>query len=212
MNKAIISTIKNKIYNIKRVVIITIIAFISSNHLLNAQNILNNKNNYLNISYFGTFNDPGLKVGYMKSLHNGSSDLGLNNENLNMRKNFISYNIGMYQKTNFHNNYFAQVEYIMRRQKKNGAFLDFSPGIGLSRTFLSSATFEVNDHLVTKVPMAGNIYGLISCSASFGYDLSTVFSMPGQVFVKPSLFFFFPYNKLAYARTSIELGYSIKIK
>ncbi|TVQ09628.1 MAG: hypothetical protein EA361_15170 [Bacteroidetes bacterium] len=77
-----------------------------------------------------------------------------------------------------------------------------------SRTFLASATFEVDDRgNVSKVPMAGNYFALLSISGSVGYNFSVRGNLPGKVFLKPGIIFLFPYSKLAYARPTVELGY-----
>ncbi len=92
-------------------------------------------------------------------------------------------------------------------------FYEFSPGLGVSRTILASATFNVHDNGdVSKVPFAGNYYALLSVSGSVGYNFSVRGNLPGKIFLKPGLISLLPYSKLLYVRPTVEFGYVWNIK
>jgi hypothetical protein len=120
---------------------------------------------------------------------------------------YLAYNFGFYYHPTFHTNLFFQVERIRRRQKSSGIYGEYGLGLGWSRTFLSGPAFKVNnDGEVKRAPLAGNFYGLFSVSGAVGYNLNLKHHLPYKVFLKPSLLFMFPYNKLFYMRPLLEAG------
>jgi hypothetical protein len=186
----------------------------SSALFLQAQDIAPVVSNSIRVSYMGSVTYPGFKVGYEMPY----KQTQVFKERRTVVKTFtkersLNVNFGMYHHPTFHDNYFMQAEWNFRRQKGKGIFYEFSPGMGASRTFLTSATYEVDDRgNVSKVPLAGNYFALLSVSGSVGYNLSLMGNLPGKVFVKPGLLFLLPYSKLAYPRPTVELGYSWSLR
>jgi len=170
--------------------------------------------NSLRVSYMGSVTYPGFKVGYEIPYKQAQvSREKRSGEWTFTKERSLNVNFGMYHHPTFHDNYFLQAEWNLRRQKSKGMFYEFSPGLGASRTFLGSATYKVDDRgEVSKVPLAGNYYALLSVSGSVGYNLSVRGNLPGKVFVKPGFLFLFPYSKLAYTRPTVELGYSWNLR
>jgi hypothetical protein len=194
----------------KHINIFLIAILIVSPLFLSAQSSNNLPTSGISLSYLGSMQSPGFKIGYVKALVTNDS---FDNTKSYTKERYLSYNLGMYHKPTFHDNFFAQLEWNLRHQRNKGFYYEFTPGVGLSRTFLSSATYEVdNTGNVSKEPMAGNFYALASLSGSVGYNLSLNTSIPGKIFVKPGLIFLFPYNKLAYTRPMLELGYMWNFK
>jgi len=175
-----------------------------------AQDIPPVASNSLRISYMGSVTYPGFKVGYeMPYKHTQVFKERRTGVKTFIKERSLNVNFGMYHHPTFHDNYFLQTEWNLRRQKSKGMFYEFSPGMGASRTFLTSATYKVDDRgNVSKIPMAGNYYALLSVSGSAGYNFTVRGNLPGKVYVKPGLIFLFPYSKLAYVRPTVELGYS----
>ncbi len=168
----------------------------------------------IRVSYMGSVTYPGFKVGYelpyTQTLISKDKRSGAR---IFTKERSLNVNFGMYHHPSFHDNYFLQAEWNLRRQKSKGMFYEFTPGMGASRTFLASATFNVDDSGdVSKVPMAGNYFALLSVSGSVGYNFSVNGNLPGKIFVKPGFIFLFPYSKLAYARPTVELGYAWNLK
>lgn len=195
-------------------ILLTIAVFLFFPLLVLAQSKNDLSANGISLSYMGSINSPGFKVGYVKLLNSYvSSTDTLKISKSYSKERYLSYNLGMYHHPTFHNNIFTQIEWNIRRQRNKGFFFEFAPGAGLSRTFLSSPTFEVdNAGNVSKVPMAGNFYALLSVSGSMGYNFSLRGNLPGKVFLKPSLNFLLPYNKLMYTRPTVEVGYSLNVR
>jgi hypothetical protein len=90
-------------------------------------------------------------------------------------------------------------------------FYEFAPGLGLSRTFLDGASFKIDESgNSTKVPLAGNFYGLLSLSGSIGYNFGMRSETPIKIFLKPSFLVMYPYNQLVYPRPMVEIGFVYK--
>lgn len=169
--------------------------------------------NGVRLSYLGSVMYPGFKIGYESAIIMAESNESLLRKKSYTKEKYISYNLGMYHHPTFHDNYFAQVEWNLRRQRNKGLYYEFAPGAGLSRTFLNGATYKVDPSGdVSKVPMAGNFYALLSVSGSMGYNFSLTGNLPGKIFLKPGLIFLLPYNKLAYTRPTLEVGYTVDLR
>jgi hypothetical protein len=129
------------------------------------------------------------------------------------KERLFSFNFGMYYHQTYHTNFLIQIEWVTRRQYSKGLFLQNNFGIGLSRTFLDRATYKVSDDgRVSKVPMAGNFYGLLSMGGSIGYNFNIKNNKRFSVFLKPDLILMTPYNRFILPRVTIELGVSYNIK
>ena len=100
-----------------------------------------------------------------------------------------------------------QTEWLLRRQKTNGLFFDFSVGAGVSKTFLDGATYEIDtDSKAQKVNTAGDTYVLTSIAWTVGYNMDLKKKDKLRFYLKPSLMAFFPYNNFFYVRPTAELG------
>lgn len=95
----------------------------------------------------------------------------------------------------------------MRRTKSKGFFTEFSPEVGLSRTFLGGTTYQVDDSgNVTRKKFAGYYYALVSIGGGIGYDFSKTKRKPFLIFSKCNVFMMFPYNSTIYLRPALEIG------
>ena len=198
----------------KHILIFTIILFFSSQIFVKAQNSVEyTPSNGLRLSYMGSVTYPGFKLGFERASKSNAAPGQLLSEKPFTRERYISYSLGVYHHPTFHDNLFAQVEWNLRRQRNKGMYYEFAPGAGFSRTFLQGATYGVDSSgEVSKVPMAGNFYALLSVSGSMGYNFSLKGNLPGKVFLKPGLIFLLPYNKLAYTRPTVEVGYTLNVR
>jgi hypothetical protein len=120
---------------------------------------------------------------------------------------FISGNINWYHHSEFHDNLYLTVEWVMRRTKENGFISEFIAGPGLSRTFLGGTTYKVNDSGDISIEkLAGYYYGLVTIGAGFGFDLSVKEKLPISAIVRMNLIVMFPYNSTIYVRPLLEIG------
>ena len=95
----------------------------------------------------------------------------------------------------------------MRRTKSNGFLTEFSPEVGLSRTFLGGTTYQVdNNGNVSIEKYAGYYYALVSVGGGIGYDFSKTKQKPFLIFSKLNVLMMFPYNSTIYLRPVAEIG------
>jgi hypothetical protein len=165
-------------------------------------------------SYMGSVVYPGFKVGIERPYKLTQVDKIKKKGTKSLYKeHYFVYSFGMYHHPTFHDNFFLQAEWLMRRQRSKGMFYEFSPGLGLSRTFLDGPSFKIDESgKATKVPLAGNFYGFASLSSSIGYNFGMKSNIPLKVFLKPSVLVMFPYNKLVYPRPTVEIGAVYKLE
>jgi len=124
---------------------------------------------------------------------------------------FITANLSGYHHPGFHDNLYATTGLLMRKTRPDGFFTEFSPEAGYSRTFLGGKTYRVDlNGVVTKVPLAGYNYALISVGEGLGYDFSRTKSIPVLGYFKFNLLAMFPYNSSIYLRPAMEIGFIYK--
>jgi len=129
-----------------------------------------------------------------------------------IKDRFITANLNGYHHPYFHDNLYLTVGWTMRRTKSSGFFTEFSPEIGLSRTFLGGTTYKVDDNGNVSVrKLAGYYYTLVSVGGGIGYDFSKTTSKPYMVFSKFNVLTMFPYNSTIYLRPVIEIGMICKL-
>lgn len=154
-------------------------------------------------AYMGSVIYPGFKVGIERptkviQLEKGRKTI--------LRERYWTLNFAFYHHQTFHSNLYLLAERQLRRQYGNGFFLESALGLGFSRTFLSGATYQVENETISKKTLAGHNYAMFSFAGGLGYDFSKKRKVPLKAYFKPSLFFLAPYNSFVYARPTVELG------
>jgi len=120
---------------------------------------------------------------------------------------FVTANLSWYHHPAFHDNVYLSAGWTMRRTKSNGFLTEFSPEVGLSRTFLGGTTYQVDDNgNVSIKKYAGYYYALVSVGGGIGYDFSITKRKPFSVFSKFNVLMMFPYNSTIYLRPVMEIG------
>jgi hypothetical protein len=163
-------------------------------------------------AYMGSIIYPGFKVGIERPYKH--IEKMKKNGKVITKDRLLSLNLGFYHHPTFHDNLYLLLERTRRRTTPKGFFVETSPGIGISRTFLGGTTYNVSDAgEVSKKTAAGYTYAMVSLAGSLGYDFSKKSdNRPYAVYLKPSLFLMFPYNSFLYARPTVELGVIYKPK
>ena len=119
----------------------------------------------------------------------------------------MTANLSWYHHPAFHDNCYLTVGWTMRRTKLNGFVTEFSPEVGLSRTFPGGTTYQVDNYgNVTIKKSAGYLYALISIGGGIGYDFSKTKQKPFLIFSKFNVLMMFPYNSTIYLRPVMEFG------
>lgn len=120
---------------------------------------------------------------------------------------FLSANLDFYHHRTFHDNLYFTSEWGKRRTRDNGFCYEFSAGPGLSRTFISGATYKTDDDgNISIVKYAGNYYGIVTAGGGAGYDFSERKGLLFVALAKMNFLFMFPYNSTLYVRPVLELG------
>jgi len=167
------------------------------------------KSSNLSMSYNSSIVYPGVRVGVELPVQTISitktKKSGKTKDFVEDR--FVTANLSWYHHPSFHDNSYLTVGWTMRRTKQSGFVTEFSPEIGLSRTFLGGTTYKVDDSgNVTIKKEAGYYYALVSVGGGIGYDFSKKKHKPLLIFSKCNVFMMFPYNSTIYLRPAIELG------
>ena len=167
------------------------------------------KSSNLTISYNSSLIYPGTRFGVefpVKTISiNKISKSGKEKDFVKDR--FLTTNLSWYHHPAFHDNVYLTAGFTMRRTKANGFLTEFSPEVGLSRTFLGSTTYEVDDNgNVSIEKLAGYYYALVSVGGGIGYDFSITKQKPFLIFSKFNMIMMFPYNSTIYLRPVMEIG------
>jgi len=178
-----------------------------------AQNVdsihVEKKSSQLTLSYISTLIYPGSSIGVefpvstiyvsKSKKHTGVKDF--------TEERFVTTNLSWYHHPAFHDNVYFSAGWVMRRTKSRGFMTQFSPQVGVSRTFLGGTTYRVDDNGIATIKrLAGYYYALVSIGGGIGYDFSKTKQLPFLIFSKLNVLMMFPYNNTIYFRPVIEIG------
>jgi hypothetical protein len=167
------------------------------------------KSSYLKVSYNSSIIYPGARVGIEFPIQTTAVSIHKKSGWVKsfIKEKYITGNISWYHHPNFHDNVYFTAGWTMRRAKPTGFLAEFSPEIGLSRTFLGGTTYKVdNNGNVIIERFAGYYYALLSVGGGIGYDFSIAKSLPFILFSKFNIITMFPYNSTIYMRPTLEIG------
>jgi len=169
----------------------------------------------LKLSYNSSLIYPGAKVGYEVPLttKNIEKIKRSGKKKIFTREKLLSVNAAFYHHKNYHDNLYVTAGISFRRTKPSGFFFEFSPELGVSRTFIDGTTYTFDDTDVLKIHKTnGYFYPLLSVGGGFGYDFSVKKELPVAAFTKLNILTSYPYNSGFYLRPTFELGISYKLK
>jgi len=168
-----------------------------------------NKSTNLVLSYSGSIIYPGARVGFEFPL-TITNIATINKSGIKKdfeKEQFITTQLSWYHHPAFHDNLYFTAGWTIRRTKSTGFFTEFSPEIGVSRTFLGGTTYKVDDNgNVTLKKYSGYFYAVASVGGGIGYDFSKTKQKPFSVFSKLNILTMFPYNSTIYLRPTLEIG------
>jgi len=167
------------------------------------------KSSNLSSSYISSLIYPGVRLGVELPVNTiNISKIRKSGKTKDFTKDrFITGNLSWYHHPAFHDNVYLSAGWTMRRTKSNGFLTEFSPEVGLSRTFLGGTTYKVDDNgNVSIKKCAGYYYALVSVGGGIGYDFSKTKRQPFSIFSKFNVFMMFPYNSTIYLRPVLEIG------
>lgn len=178
--------------------IVYIIILISLSLHTNAQKLLNG-----GIGYFGeTGVYPGVvfEVEYEQFRSEGLSTIS-------------KANVGHYAHPRSHSAFFTDIQQGLRRSFSSGIVLESSVGIGVMFSYYNeevyklteSGEFEETSRMANPDLMPSITFGL-------GYDFSNDSERRRMLWVRPKMFWQYPYNSLSFPHISLQIGYTHTFK
>ncbi|HEX8576589.1 MAG TPA: hypothetical protein VF677_09890 [Flavobacterium sp.] len=152
----------------------------------------------ITIGYFGeTITHPGLFAGY--------------EHNLMPQKRYqllLALNLGGYIHQNNHTGLFSEVGIGQRFNFRSGFLLEQYVGMGYLHTFLNGGPiYEVNDNgVVSETSNKGRSHVMPSVSLGLGWNLARSKKLPLLVFVRPRVFWQYPFNSYALPHVALQVG------
>ncbi|HNW51497.1 MAG TPA: hypothetical protein PKH79_10465 [Prolixibacteraceae bacterium] len=170
----------------------------------------------MKLAYNSSILYPGAKAGYevaYKSL-NFEKTKKSGKTRIFTRENLLSANVGYYHHRGYHDNIYLTAGWTKRKIRSNGFFTEFSPEIGISRTFLGGTTYQFDETGQFSVKKSsGYFYPLLSVGGGIGYDFSVKQKdKPFKLYSKLNLLAMYPYNNSVYLRPTFELGIIYQLK
>jgi hypothetical protein len=126
----------------------------------------------------------------------------------------LALDLGYYYQSGLHHNWFLTAAYKLKRTGTHGFYTEFSPLIGLSRTFLTEETYTVDANGVATVKtLAGNWY----VASGFNLGLGQNFSEQKNFILKDlhaSLFFqiLYPNFGSIAIKPFMQIGTSVRLE
>jgi len=167
------------------------------------------KSSNLTLSYISSLIYPGSRFGVEFPVNTiYITKTGKSGKEKDFTKDrFVTTNMSWYHHPAFHDNIYFSAGWTMRRTKQRGFLTEFSPEVGVSRTFLGGTTYQVdNNGNVSIKKCAGYYYALVSVGGGIGYDFSKTKQKPFLIFSKLNVLMMFPYNSTIYLRPVMEIG------
>jgi hypothetical protein len=123
-----------------------------------------------------------------------------------LKSRWISPSLAWYRHPGLHDNLYLTAAWVMRRTTRSGVFTEFSPGLGISRTFVSGVTYDVSGGTPVLRRSAGYGYPLAMVGGGIGYDGSQRWQKPVALFLNAHLLTMYPYNSTVFLRPVLEAG------
>jgi hypothetical protein len=120
----------------------------------------------------------------------------------------VSGNVGFYYQQYLHTNVFLTADYAIIRRHRSGFYRQFTPYAGISRTFLNSATYIVdNNGSVTLDKTAGDWRVLVG----FTWGIGKRFNLPNKPWLRDvslsvNVPFFYPNFQSVVLKPSVQVG------
>jgi hypothetical protein len=124
-----------------------------------------------------------------------------------------SIDLSYYYQSGLHHNWFLTGSYNLKRTGKRGFYAEFSPFIGVSRTFISDETYRVNSTGGVELsPLAGDWF----LTSGFGYGFGKTFGaqksfLLKDIYAKFFLQYMYPNFGFIGFKPSIQVGTSFDL-
>jgi hypothetical protein len=133
-------------------------------------------------------------------------------EKLIIKSKIVSVDLGYYYQSGLHHNWFISSSYIMRRTGKRGFYAEGAPALGISRTFLTKATYKVsNQGEVAIKKWAGNFYLLSGLAIGGGKTFKNTKFILNEINAKLYFQLLYPNYRFINMKPFFQLGTSSNI-
>ncbi len=126
---------------------------------------------------------------------------------------FLSLDLGYYYQAGLHHNWSLTAAYVLKRTGNRGFYSEFSPFLGVSRTFIAEETYSVdNNNNVTISKLAGDWYA----TSGFSYGIGQTFNphrnfMLKDISLKLFMPIFYPNFGSVAIKPQLQLGTSFQL-
>jgi hypothetical protein len=126
---------------------------------------------------------------------------------------FLSLDLGYYYQAGLHHNWFLTSTYHLRRTGKRGIYAEFSPFVGVSRTFISDETYKVNSNGGVELSrLAGDWF----VTSGFSYGIGKTFIesksfLLKDIYAKLFLQYMYPNFGFIGLKPSFQIGTSFSL-
>lgn len=122
-----------------------------------------------------------------------------------LKSRWISPSLAWYRHPGLHHNLYLTAAWAMRHTANNGVFTEGAAGLGISRTFVDGATYDVSGGTPVVRHSAGYWYPVATLGGGIGYDWSR-HQKPVAAFLNANVLAMYPYNSTVFLRPVLEIG------
>jgi hypothetical protein len=126
---------------------------------------------------------------------------------------FLSLDLGYYYQAGLHHNWFLTGTYHLRRTGKRGIYAEFSPFVGISRTYISDETYKINSNGGVELShLAGDWF----LTSGFSYGIGKTFNesksfLLKDIYAKLFLQYMYPNFGFIGFKPSFQIGTSFSL-
>lgn len=121
--------------------------------------------------------------------------------------------LGWYSHPRSHDALFLDLHQGLRRSFNNGITLESSVGVGIMLSIYNETVFSISeDGTVREASRLAAPDLMPSITLGAGYDLARSPEKRAMIWIRPKLFWQFPYNTLALPHLALQIGYTHTLK
>ena len=121
--------------------------------------------------------------------------------------------LGFYTHPRSHHALFLDVHQGIRRSFSNGLMVESSVGVGVMLSFMPETVYTVDDSgNVSTTSKMQNPDLMPSVTLGIGYDLNKDPVKRDLIWIRPKIFWQYPYNSLALPHLALQIGFTHTIK
>lgn len=120
-----------------------------------------------------------------------------------------SLDLGYYNHPRVHGAFFLDIHKGLRRTTSSGIMLESNLGLGVMFSYFNEEVYTMTEAgLFEETSRMANPDLMPSITLGLGYDFSNDRALRRMVWVRPKIFWQFPYNQLVLPHLSLQIGYT----